>query len=47
MLPVKQDVIDLIDPRVESFDLIKKMRDYIPCQTTKHAQRCNVESEEI
>jgi hypothetical protein len=31
MLPVKQDVIDLIDSRVESFDLIEQMRDDITC----------------
>ncbi len=31
MLPVEQDVIDLIDPRVESLNLIKQMRDDIPC----------------
>ena len=31
MLPVEQDVIDLIDPRVESLDLVKQMRDHITC----------------
>jgi hypothetical protein len=47
MLPVKQDVIDLIDPSVESFNLIKQMRDDITCQTTEHTKRGNVESEEV
>jgi len=31
MLPVEQDVIDLIDPRVESLDLIEQVRDDITC----------------
>ena len=47
MLPVKQDVIDLIHSRVESFDLIKQMRYDITCETTEHAKRGNVESEEV
>jgi hypothetical protein len=37
MLPVKQDVIDLIDSRVESFDLIEQVRYDIACKTTKDA----------
>ena len=36
MLPVEQDVIDLIDPRVESLNLIEQMRDYITSKTTEH-----------
>ena len=47
MLPVEQDVIDLIHSRVESFDLIQKMRDDIACKTTEYAKACYVECEEI
>ena len=47
MLPVKQDVIDLIDPRVESFDLRQKVCDYIARQSTEDGDGCNVKSEEV
>ena len=47
MLPVEQDVIDLIDSRVESFDLIEQMGYDIACKTTKYAKRCKIECEEI
>ena len=47
MLPVKQDVIDLIDPRVESFDLRQKVCDYIARQATKNGNCGYVECEEI
>ena len=47
MLPVKQDVIDLIDPRVESFDLRQKVCDYIARQSTKYGDRGNVESKKV
>ena len=47
MLPVEQDVIDLIDSRVESFDLIEQMCNDITCKPTKYAKRCKIECEEI
>ena len=47
MLPVKQDVIDLIDPRVESFDLRQKVCDYIARQSTKDSNGGDVKREEV
>ena len=47
MLPVKQDVIDLIDSRVESFDLRQQMSDYITRQATECNNGCEVEREEV
>jgi hypothetical protein len=38
MLPVKKYVIDLIDSRVESFDLRQQMSDYITSKTTQYSQ---------
>jgi len=47
MLPVKQDVVDLIDPRVESFDFAKKMCNYIARQTTESCNGGKVKREEV
>jgi hypothetical protein len=47
MLPVKQDVIDLIDPRVESFDFRQKVCDYIARQATKNGDSGDVKREEV
>jgi hypothetical protein len=47
MLPVKQNVIDLIDPRVESFDLRQKVCDYIARQATKDSNGGDVKREEV
>jgi hypothetical protein len=47
MLPVEQDVIDLIDSRVESFDLRQQVCDYIARQATDDGDRCNVKREEV
>jgi hypothetical protein len=42
MLPVKQDVVDLIDSRVESFDFRQQVCDYIAGQATKDSQGSDV-----
>jgi hypothetical protein len=47
MLPVKQDVIDLIDSRVESFDLRQQMCDYIARQAAKCCNSGKVKREEV
>ena len=47
MLPVKQDVIDLIDSRVESFDLRQQVCDYIARQATDDCYRSDVKREEV
>jgi hypothetical protein len=47
MLPVKQDVIDLIDSRVESFDLRQQVGDYIARQATKNCDGGKVKGEEV
>ena len=47
MLPVEQDVIDLIDSRVESFDLRQQMSDYIACKATNDKQGAYVKAKEI
>jgi hypothetical protein len=47
MLPVKQDVIDLIDSRVESFDLRQQVCDYIARQAAKCCDGGKVEREEV
>jgi len=47
MLPVKQDVIDLIDSRVESFDLRQQMSNDIARQATDDCYRGNVKSKEV
>jgi hypothetical protein len=47
MLPVKQYVIDLIDSRVESFDLRQQMRNYIARQATERNNGGEVEREKV
>ena len=47
MLPVKQDVIDLIDSRVESFDLRQQVCDYIARQAAQYCNRGDVKREEV
>ena len=47
MLPVKQDVIDLIDSRVESFDLRQQVCNYIARQATDNCYRSDVKREEV
>ena len=47
MLPVEQDVIDLIDSRVESFDLRQQMSNDIARQATDDRYRGNVKSKEV
>ena len=47
MLPVKQDVIDLIDSRVESFDLRQQVCNYIARQATDDGYRSDVKREEV
>jgi hypothetical protein len=47
MLPVKQYVIDLIDSRVESFDLRQQVRNYIARQATKSCDGGKVKREEV
>jgi hypothetical protein len=47
MLPVKQDVIDLIDSRVESFDLRQQMSNYIARQAAKCNDGGKVKGKEI
>ena len=47
MLPVKQDVIDLIHSRVESFDLRQKVCDYIARQATERCNGGKVKREEV
>ena len=47
MLPVEQDVIDLIDSRVESFDFIEQVCNDIACKPTEYAERCKIECEEV
>ena len=47
MLPVKQDVIDLIDSRVESFDLRQQVCDYIARQATECCNGGKVKREEV
>jgi hypothetical protein len=47
MLPVKQDVIDLIDSRVESFDLRQQVGNYIARQATESCNGGKVKREEV
>jgi hypothetical protein len=47
MLPVKKYVIDLIDSRVESFDLRQQMSNYIPRQATECCNGGEVKGEEV
>jgi hypothetical protein len=47
MLPVKKYVIDLIDSRVESFDLRQQVCDYIARQATESCNGGKVEREEV
>jgi hypothetical protein len=47
MLPVKQYVIDLIDSRVESFDLRQQVGDYIARQATESCDGGKVKREEV
>ena len=47
MLPVKKYVIDLIDSRVESFDLRQQMGNYITWQATERDNSGKVEREEV
>jgi hypothetical protein len=47
MLPVKQDVIDLIHSRVESFDFRQQVCDYIARQATKDGNGGDVKREEV
>jgi hypothetical protein len=47
MLPVKQDVVDLIDSRVESFDLRQQVGNYIARQATKYCNGGKVKREEV
>ncbi len=47
MLPVKQYVIDLIDSRVESFDLRQQMCNYIPRQAAKCCDGGKVKGKEV
>jgi hypothetical protein len=47
MLPVKQYVIDLIDSRVESFDLRQQVCDYIARQATDDGYRGDIKREKV
>jgi len=47
MLPVEQDVIDLIDSRVESFDLRQEVGNDIARQAANDGECCYVEGKEI
>jgi hypothetical protein len=47
MLPVKQNVVDLIDPRVESFDFRQQVCDYIARQATECCNGGKVKREEV
>ena len=47
MLPVEKYVIDLIDSRVESFDLRQQVCDYIARQATECRDGGKVKREEI
>jgi hypothetical protein len=47
MLPVKQDVIDLIDTRVESFNFRQQVCDYIARQAAKCCDGGKVKREEV
>jgi hypothetical protein len=47
MLPVKQDVIDLIDSRVESFDLRQQVCNDIARQATERDNGGKVKGKEI
>ena len=47
MLPVEQDVIDLIDSRVESFDLRQQVGNYIARQAAKNCDGGEVKREEV
>ncbi len=47
MLPVKQDVIDLIDSRVESFDLRQQVGNYIARQATESCNGGKVKGKEV
>jgi hypothetical protein len=47
MLPVKQYVIDLIDSRVESFDLRQQVCNYIARQATECCNGGKVKREEV
>ena len=47
MLPVKQYVIDLIDSRVESFDLRQQVCDYIARQATECCNGGKIKRKEV
>jgi hypothetical protein len=47
MLPVEKYVIDLIDSRVESFDLRQQVGYYIARQATEYRNRGKVKREEV
>jgi hypothetical protein len=47
MLPVEKYVIDLIDSRVESFDLRQQVSNYIARQATKNCDGGKVKREEV
>jgi hypothetical protein len=47
MLPVEKYVIDLIDSRVESFDLRQQVCDYIARQATEYGNGGKVERKEV
>ena len=47
MLPVKKNVIDLIDSRVESFDLRQQMSYYIARQATKSCNGGKVKRKKV
>jgi hypothetical protein len=47
MLPVEKNVIDLIDSRVESFDLRQQVCDYIARQAAKCCNGGKVKREKV
>jgi hypothetical protein len=47
MLPVEKYVIDLIDSRVESFDLRQQVCNYIARQATEYRNGGKVKREEV
>ena len=47
MLPVEKYVIDLIDSRVESFDLRQQMSNYIARQATEYRNGGKVKRKEV
>jgi hypothetical protein len=47
MLPVEKYVVDLIDSRVESFDLRQQVGDYIARQAAKNCDGGKVKRKEV